>query len=115
MGFFDELFGGTPSAPSTPSSGGFFGSLFSGTPEPTAPRSSPFSYGEPVLPTASQATGYGGQRFSSRSEADKSCLQDYGVVTDPDTGYVGTPAQIYDKYLAEGRNPERLVQRYRKW
>lgn len=115
MGIWDGIFGDAPSTQSEPSSGGIFGSLFSGTPEPTAPRSSPFSYGEPVLPAASQATGYGGQRFSSRAAADKSCLQDYGVVTDPDTGHVGTPAQIYDKYIAEGRDPRRLIQRYRKW
>lgn len=110
MGVLGEIFGVTRSQPS----GGVFDSLFGGTPTPTAPPSSPFSSGEPIMPAASQARGYGGQMFGSVSAADKSRLID-GVVTDPDTGYVGRPAQIYDRYRNEGRCTDRLVQRYQKW
>lgn len=110
MGIFGDMFGFSSDPAPVKPSGGFF----AGTQEPTAPPSGLFSYSEPVMPAASQARGYGGQMFGSVSEASKSCLMD-GVVTDPDTGYVGTPADIYDKYLREGRDPSRLVQRYRKW
>lgn len=113
MGIFGDIFGfGSDPTPVKPS-GGILDGLFSGTPEPIAPPSKPFGYREPILPAASQARGYGGQMFGSVSEADKSCLMD-GIVKDPDTGYVDTPANIYDRYVNEGRDPTRLVQRYRK-
>lgn len=113
MGFWDDVFG--LSSPPTPASDGLFDSLFGGESSSRSTERVPFGgYGEPVMPAASQATGYGGQRFSSVSEADKSRLQDYGVVKDPDTGYVGKPAQIYDRYIAEGRDPRELVRRYHK-
>lgn len=70
-------------------------------------------WGSTPLPTASQAKGYGGAFFGSTDEADKSCLMS-GIVTDPATGYVGTPAQIYDRYRADGRNTNDLVRRFHR-
>ncbi len=111
MGLFDDLFGtSTP-----PSSGGLFDSFFGGSGS-FEQQSSPSlfgGYGEPTRTAGGLFSGYGDQPFEQHSDAEKSGLI-RGIVKDPDTGYVGTPAEIYDKYLAEGRNPARLVKRFHK-
>lgn len=70
-------------------------------------------WGSTPLPPASQAKGYGGSFFGSTDLADKSRLMG-GIVTDPETGYVGTPSDIFDRYRAEGRNTNSLVQRFHR-
>lgn len=113
MGLFDEMFGAAP--PPEPASHGLFDSLFGGFSPSRSESHVPFGgYSEPIMPAASQARGYGGQMFGSFGEADKSRLMS-GVVTDPDTGYVGTPAEIYDRYKAEGRDPRPLVARFHRY
>ncbi len=120
MGFFGEVFGISSGSRDEPSSSGsIFGSgssIFGGG----TPHDSPspaFSYGEPIPPAASQVRGYGGQMFGSVSAADKSLMHDFGgqPTVDPDTGYTGTPQEIYDRYLREGRDPSRLVKNFRRW
>lgn len=111
MGLFDDFFGTSTPEPS----GGFFDGLFGGG-SSSQEDSSPSlfgSYSEPIMPLGGHAKGYGDQPFSSFSEAGKSGLMD-GIVKDPDTGYVGTPAQIYGRYLTEGRDPSGLIRRFHK-
>lgn len=115
MGIFDDMFGGSGRSSEAPRStgGGFFDAFFGGDTQPAHQSGGLFGYQEPILPAGSQVSGYGGSPYGSRAAADKSCLMG-GTVTDFATGYVGTPAQIYDRYLAEGRDPTDLVRRYRK-
>lgn len=112
MGILDDLFG-IGESDSTSTSGMFGGFLGGSSHSDPAPLfgSDP---GEPALPFGSQARGYGGSFFGSHADAEKSHLMDGGVVEDPDTGYVGTPQEIYDRYLREGRSTKRLMERFRK-
>lgn len=108
-GMFDGYRVDPPPAGGRESGGGLFG--FGRRPEVGLG-----GYAEPILPAASQATGYGGQRYSSQAEADVSrCIE--GDVTDPVTGYTGTVGEIYDAYLREGRDPSRLISYFdkKKW
>lgn len=105
--WIDTMFDGYRVDPPAPrqQSGGLFGS--------SRPEVGLGGYQEPILPAASQAVGYGGQRFSSQAQADISqCIS--GQVCDPDTNYCGTVAEIYAAYLREGRDPKRLVERFKK-
>lgn len=131
MGFLDDVFGIPSSTHDEPAAdsifdsifGGGGGSIFSSGPSLFGESTSydapgaPFSRQEPILPAATQVQGYGGQMFGSVGEAEKSIMHDFGgqPVVDPDTGYTGTPRQIYDRYIREGRPTARLVERYRRW
>lgn len=111
MGFFDDVFGfGSSDSAADSGFGGLFGGGSHSDPAPLF-GSDP---GEPILPFGSQARGYGGSFFGSVSDAEKSSLMDSGVIEDPDTGYVGTPREIYDRYLREGRSTKRFMERFRK-
>lgn len=65
-----------------------------------------------ILPGGTYASGYGGRPYGSQDAADKSRLRDIGVVTDRDTGRVGTPSQLYDQYRAEGRDTSGLFRQF---
>ncbi len=65
-----------------------------------------------IMPSGTTATGYGGQPYGSVDAAAKSNLRPLGTVTDRNTGYVGTPQQIYDRYVADGRDPGPLFQQF---
>lgn len=111
MGFFDELFG--VSKPPKPASDGLFEGLFGGGSRP-ATHVPLGGYAEPIMPTGTQARGYGGQMFGSVSDADKSRLMD-GVVTDRVTGWTGTPRELYERCVREGRDPRHIVAQFHKW
>ena len=119
-GLLDGLFnlgGPKPTEPSRPT-GGFLGFGQGSSSDSTRPLDSDrlggmFSYREPILPGHTQARGYGDEFYDSQGAADKSRLID-GVVTDPHTGYVGTPGEIYDRYVAEGRDPSPLLRLFRR-
>lgn len=114
MGIIEEMFGGSGRSEPKPSGGGLFDAFFGGDTPSSRSSGGMFGYQEPILPSCTQVRGYGGSVHGSRAAADKSCLMD-DVVTDVATGFVGTPAQIYDRYVAQGRDPTDLVRRYRKW
>lgn len=79
---------------------GFFAGLFSGA---TGPQ-----------PSGTTVSGYGGRPYGSYQDADKSQLQSYGLVTDRETGWVGTPPQLYDKYQANDMDPTPLFEQFHR-
>ncbi len=77
---------------------GFFAGLFSGA---TGSQ-----------PNGTTASGYGGQPYGSYQDADKSHLHPYGLVTDRETGWVGTPQELYDRYEQNGMDTSPLFSQF---
>lgn len=64
-------------------------------------------------PMFSQPTGYGGQQYGTYVSADKSQLID-GHINDYETGWSGSASEVYDRYVAAGKDPSSLVARYHR-
>ena len=51
--------------------------------------------------------------FSDNRNADKSQLID-GHINDYETGWSGSASEVYDRYVAAGKDPSSLVARYHR-
>lgn len=71
-----------------------------------------------IMPAGSTTSGYGGQLFTANSgghnAAALSYFDDHGVVTDPVTGYTGSPREIAQRYINDRRDLTTLQNRFGK-